>query len=459
MVDKFAAAALAVLIAHALCACSNEEIYGSPRIQTTIATPTDAQSLDITISYTLSHQELTTADIEVQYSSDGLTFFDATEGIGGEGTTGLSVSVAGESHTFSWDSGEDLPDLRSDTIFIRLDPTDGPQTTSEAFTLHNFVFMVAGLTTATADFSLYELGLADGDIVLQESVTPGGDTPWDILYHDGIYYAANTVSNNVTALELDEFNSELTAISGSPFASDGTTSKFLAADGGFLFVSNVGSETLSIFDIATDGSLTLNANSNVALTGCQSLAVHESHLYVASESSAQIVVFDIQSDGELLPNAASPVSGGGLTTPRALTVVGSRLYVANNALANVAGFDIDASGALTAVTGSPFGFSQAGAEDMDSDGVSRLFIVGGGFSSLSSMTIDATGVATEDASSPKAVSGPANGVVCPPGTVVVGTTTTETLDSLLIDTDGTLITSAGSPFDAEGEVAQLEVSD
>lgn len=459
MMARFTATTLVALAPLALGACSEEELFGSPRVKTTITTPSGVQNLEVSISYTLSHDDTTTADIEVEYSSDGLTFFDATEGAGGSGTTGLSVSQAGDSHTFVWDSGEDLPDLRSRTIFIRISPKGGRRTTSEAFTLHNFVFMLVGLTTSTAEFSLYELGLADGDIGFRESVTPGGDMPWDILYHEGIFYVANTVSNDVTALQLDEFNSKFTTLVGSPFTSDGTTSKFLAASGDFLFLSNVGSETLSIFDIADNGSLTLNTNSNVSVTGCQSLAVYEGRLYVASETNAQIVVFDIQTDGQLVANAASPVTGGGLTSPRALSVLGSRLFAANNALANMAGFEIAVGGGLTAIAGSPFAFSLAGAQDMDTDASGRLFVVGGGFSSFTSMTTDATGVATQDAGSPKAISGPANGVVSPPGIVVIGSTTSENLDSLLIDTNGTLITSAGSPFDAEGEVAQLEVSD
>jgi hypothetical protein len=441
-------------------ACSEDEIFGTPRIKTTITTPTGVQNVSITIAYTLSDSEKTSTDVEGLYSTDGVIFLTATEGTGGSGKTGLSISKAGDAHTFVWDSGDDLPDLRSTTIFFRIAPVGGTPGTTAAFTLHNFVYMVVGEATATAAFSLYELGLSDGDISLEDSVTPGGDTPLDILFHDGVFFAANSVSNNVTALVLDEVNIELDTVTGSPFACDGTTPSFLAADGTFLFVSNTGTDTISIFNITSGtGALALNASSGVSVTGCLALEVYDGRLFVADGAGARIVIFDIQANGSLVANAASPVTGGGLASPRSLALIGSKLYAANNGVASVAGFQIEAAGGLTALAGSPYTFAQSGVKDMDSDGSSRLFLVGGAFNSFTTMTTDAAGAATEDAASPKAVTGPANAVVSPPGAVVVGTTTTETLESFSINSAGTLISASGSPFDSEDDVERIAVSD
>ena len=457
---KFVAAVVTLAAFLFLSGCSEEELFGTPRIKTALTTPTGVQNLSTTFSYTLSHDEETSTDIEPFYSTDGVTFLPATEGTGGSGKTGLAISPSGVAHTFVWDSGADLPDLRSETVFFRIAPDGGTPKTSLAFTLHNYVYLVVSETTATANFSLYELGLSDGDITLEQSVTPGGDTPLDILFHNGVFYAANSVSNNVTALSLDEINNELDTVTGSPFAGDGTTPSFLAASDNFLFASNTGTDTISIFNIdPSTGALALNASSGVSVTGCQALAAYASRLYVSDGAGARIVIYDIQGTGALVANAASPVTGGGLASPRALALIGSRLYAANNGVASVAGFQVEAAGGLTALAGSPYTLATSVVEDMDSDGTSRLFMVGGAVNSFTTMTVDGAGAATEDAASPKAVTGPANAVISPPGAVVVGTTTTETLESFTIDSVGTLISATGSPFDSTDDVERLEVSD
>jgi hypothetical protein len=60
-------------------ACSEDEIFGTPRIKTTITTPTGVQNVSITIAYTLSDSEKTSTDVEGLYSTDGVIFLTATE--------------------------------------------------------------------------------------------------------------------------------------------------------------------------------------------------------------------------------------------------------------------------------------------------------------------------------------------------------------------------------------------
>ncbi|MCZ6690936.1 MAG: NHL repeat-containing protein [Planctomycetota bacterium] len=98
-----------------------------------IASPITDQVIggDVTVSYRLLDDLEATLSITVEYSIDsGTTFQTATMGTGGEGTTGLTSSVAGVSHTFVWASGTDAPGLDlpgaalPETVAIRITPFD-----------------------------------------------------------------------------------------------------------------------------------------------------------------------------------------------------------------------------------------------------------------------------------------------------------------------------------------------
>ncbi len=60
------------------------------------------------VPYTLTDATSRSGDVTVFFSTDdGRTFQAATEGTGGDGTTGLDSSPGGTSHTFAWDSDAD----------------------------------------------------------------------------------------------------------------------------------------------------------------------------------------------------------------------------------------------------------------------------------------------------------------------------------------------------------------
>lgn len=117
----------------------------SPRIN--IDTPAGTQSADILIDYDLIDDESDPCDITVEFSDDGGGSWNpATEGAGGDGTTGLSASPdPGEAHVFSWDSVADgvAAGGADNDVRIRVTPDDG-STTGPAASTGNFTVNNAG---------------------------------------------------------------------------------------------------------------------------------------------------------------------------------------------------------------------------------------------------------------------------------------------------------------------------
>jgi 6-phosphogluconolactonase (cycloisomerase 2 family) len=131
----------------------------------------------------------------------------------------------------------------------------------------------------------------------------------------------------------------------------------------FLYAAIPGSSQIAIYrEDPNSGILTALVNSPfTAGPGVQSLVIHPSHkfLYAANSSEADISVFTIASDGTLTEITPRTSVGSGANTPTILAMDGGGnfLYVGNSGAAfpSFSVFSIDASsGNLTAVPGSPF---------------------------------------------------------------------------------------------------------
>lgn len=107
-----------------------------------VTTPNTPQSRDITIRYNLADAESDICQIAVQYSPDGGTSWNsATAGLGGDGTTRLSASPNGDSHTFVWASASDLQWTNNSGVKLRIQPQDsswtGTAQSTQTFTVFN----------------------------------------------------------------------------------------------------------------------------------------------------------------------------------------------------------------------------------------------------------------------------------------------------------------------------------
>ena len=152
---------------------------------------------------------------------------------------------------------------------------------------------------------------------------------------------------------------ELVPLSGSPFASNGTTPTALTVDpnGQFLYVANSGSNSVSVYSIdATTGALTAVGFPIAAGTGPGAVTVDptDHFLYVANLTSNDVSAFAI-SAGTLTPVVDSPFSVGAEPASLAIDPNGNFLYVTNFNGNTVSVFLIDpASGMLSDISGSPF---------------------------------------------------------------------------------------------------------
>lgn len=114
----------------------NGQVNKRPSI--TIVTPTEVQSGDVGIIYTLFDGDTQLCQIWVEYSQDGgITYSLATSGVGGDGITLLDSAPGGVEHTFVWDSVGDIGNTAQDDIRIRITPMD-PEDVGSADETDNF---------------------------------------------------------------------------------------------------------------------------------------------------------------------------------------------------------------------------------------------------------------------------------------------------------------------------------
>lgn len=457
---RYALVLCALAGAFAAMGCDEEALWGSgePSADVAVSTPAGIQSGDVTIIYTLTGDDGEVTDIVVSYSDNGgLSYRRATEGTGGDGRTGLTMSSAGELHTFVWSSDSDLPGRRESAVKLRITPAAGASATSGVVVVQNAQYLAAVVDEQVGRVRLSRVDVNDGSLVALGAEPTGGTYPYDVVFLDGYFLVVHRSSNNVAVLELDDELDELIAVSGSPFSCDGIGSRHLATSGSQLFVSNTDSESITIFDFDKDtGGLTLHAESNVPAPGCQGMATRSGRLYVASRDQDEILIFDIAGDGELFQNAASPASASGLSGPAHLARIGSYLYAANSSASTLSAFSISGTGALISLGGSPFTISGT-PQRLVANGTD-LFAVTGGAGSVLSLNTDVFGAVTEDASSPLALGGPGYAVASIGEIVVAATTTSEEYRVYTVSGSG-LTEVEDSPYNALSPILRVAFSD
>lgn len=136
--------------------------------------------------------------------------------------------------------------------------------------------------------------------------------------------------------------------------------------GKFLFVANRDSNTISVFSVGANASLTAVPNS-VTIPTPVALAVVPANniLFVADSSDGYVWALQISGTG-VLTNSAQlpPVVSGSTPSGLAMNAAGTFLYVANRDSENVSAFTIasgagSVAGTLTPIAGSPYGAALA----------------------------------------------------------------------------------------------------
>jgi 6-phosphogluconolactonase len=250
----------------------------------------------------------------------------------------------------------------------------------------------------------------------------------------------------------------------------------------FLYAINSRADTISIFNVASDGTLTLSGTPGPAGgSGPTAAVIDPSGKYLLVTISNPIDVFGYVSvfsidagSGALTPVAGSPFPANADPTEILITPSGKFVYVSNPAIGAITAFTFSSSdGTLTQLPSSPISSLSGGggsASGLAVDGSEQFLYVTNPTASnpppnaatignISAFTIDSsTGALTPILGSPFTVTvangaGPSVGpsaITVDPGGKFVYATTTGSSSSIwcfaITPTTGQLVTAAKSPF-------------
>lgn len=243
----------------------------------------------------------------------------------------------------------------------------------------------------------------------------------------------------------------------------------------FLYAINSRADTISIFNVASDGTLTLSGTPGPAGGSNPTAAVIDpSGKYLLVTISNPIDVFGYVSvfsidagSGALTPVAGSPFPANADPTEILITPSGKFVYVTNPAIGAITTFTFSSSdGTLTQLPGSPISSlgGGGGASGLAVDGSEQFLYVtnpsainpppnGATIGNISAFRIDSsTGALTSISGSPFTVAsgvGP-SAITVDPGGKFVYATTTGSSSSIwcfaITPTTGQLVATAKSPF-------------
>jgi 6-phosphogluconolactonase len=279
-------------------------------------------------------------------------------------------------------------------------------------------------------------------------------------------YVTLPTSNSVLMLHINGLTGVVTTGSQTPQVSGTAPHGLALLPHKFLYVANSQANTISVYAIASDGSLNLSATPTpVGGTGPDNAVLDSSgqYLFVTNSFSANISVFSINSSsGALTPVTGSPFyandSPGEILIPPGTNFV----YVTNSRIGTVSAFTFSSStGVLTPMPGSPF-VSGPGASGLTVSNNGLYLYVANSTAlnpgsntvgNISGFSIDTTtGSLTRLANSPftsPVGSGPSTLIGDPSGRFIFATTpgTAYSIWCFTIDpTTGQLTATPGSPF-------------
>ena len=183
-----------------------------------------------------------------------------------------------------------------------------------------------------------------------------------------LYTTEGNAANNIRGFNIATDGSLSPVPGGGLFNSGGTFAgpTVVSPSGGFLYVSNVSSNTISVMAIQGNGTLDpVGApvpTPLITFPAPLAIAPDGKRLYVGAGNANFIGGFDVAPDGTLALQAGSPYPSQ-IPSALAFTPGGSSLYSSNALATTASGFNIDSAGALTAIAGSPFQTGVANAQN------------------------------------------------------------------------------------------------
>jgi DNA-binding beta-propeller fold protein YncE len=255
-----------------------------------------------------------------------------------------------------------------------------------------------------------------------------------------------------TRINVQSINTDgtLTSILGSPYTAGTQPSSILVAPNGkFIYVLNSGSNSITQFSIATDGTLTKVGND--VQTGTLPVAIamdsQQRYLAVANKTSGNVSFYRVDStSGTLTEFGFSPITTG--NTHIAVTIQNNNVYaVGGTSIAEIA---VDATNFTTAVaSGSPFAAGSVGTLTGAVAGT-QLYALDGTNNQVQNYTLDlTTGAPTLGTSIASGTQPVAALAVLSDKFLYVANKGSNNVSAYSIDSSsGALTAIAGSPFSA-----------
>jgi len=234
----------------------------------------------------------------------------------------------------------------------------------------SFLFAV---NAGSGDVSVFRV---HGDtLALTQRIPTGGSEPVAVAQHGNLVYVLNAGgSSDVVGFYL--FAGRLTPIPGSlRFLStnaSGAASVAFSSDGSFLAVTEKATNSIDIFQIASNGTLSSIVHNPSADPGVFALTFAPNGALLVAETGAAgvpnastVSSYAVLASGSLSAISTGVPAFGNANCWNAVTPDGRFVYNSNAGSATIAGFAIGTSGALTPLPGTVVGSNPGGATNLD----------------------------------------------------------------------------------------------
>ncbi|TMB49603.1 MAG: lactonase family protein [Chloroflexi bacterium] len=269
--------------------------------------------------------------------------------------------------------------VRPDGSLRLVDETSSNGTTPVSIAVHQQLVYVANTGAGGSNYTGFRLNAGGHLSSIQNSTVSLPDTalPGQVLFSgDGRHLVGTRVGPSAGPSFIDSFSvgadGRLTPAPGSPFPAQKIGpfgSQFRPTNPDQLFVSNAhdggGNGTVSVYDVASDGTLTAIAGSPFAdfqTAPCWVAISHDgAYLYAINTGSSSVSSYGIGAGGTLSLIGSTVLSGTGLRPfDAALDPGDSYLYVVDAGVARITVFAVD-GGTLSELASSPVAIPGGGA--------------------------------------------------------------------------------------------------
>ena len=245
-------------------------------------------------------------------------------------------------------------------ILVALSASCGGKSSSSSGASHNGYISVP----ATGSVMLLHIDNSTGAITLGPETPPVvGNSPNAVVLHPSgkFLYAVNSDGNTISIFNVAADGTLTLSATPTPACQAGCGPRAAVIDpsGNYLLVSNTFSNNVSVFAIGSGGATLspVQGSPFPAGPGPTDLKItSKNFVYVVNPGIAKVEGFSLNtSNGFLTPSSQPPVSAGAGLNAIAIDPTGRFLYTANTSDNTVSAFTIDpSSGFLNSITGSPY---------------------------------------------------------------------------------------------------------